>query len=165
MDYEQLISLAQTKAQHAESLIKKPKPKTKGPDPKAIESFLVKKRLNELKREEEERAKLQKLLQLRSQNSKSSKKAKLMSSRTKDNDYSRINLSERDIQNKERIDSQLRNKRIDNKLDRMRQRIELEEQDDQPIRQKRRKREHTSYNERLDESNYNYSYEKTKKER
>lgn len=110
MDYSQLIALAENKAKIASESIKKAKAKSAGPDPRAIEKFLVNKRLKEIRDEEEKRAKLEKLLNLRRQNSKSNKKAKLMANRTKDNDYSKIVLTDKDIQNKERIDAELRKK-------------------------------------------------------
>lgn len=168
MDYTKLIALAKSNAEEASNSIKKQKTKpAAGPDPKAVEKFLIKKRLNEIREEEEKKQKLEKLLQLRNQNSKSSKKAKLMACRTKDNDYSKIKLSEREIEVKERVDDELRRKGIGNKLDRMKQRIELEDkEEDQPRRRKRR--EHGGGSivvHPREEASYNYSYEKEKKSR
>lgn len=137
-----------------------------GPDPKAIENFLINKRLKEIREQEAKKAKLEKLLSLRKQNTKSNKKAKLMANRTKDNDYSKIVLTDKDIQNKERIDAELRKKGIDDKLDRMKQRIELEQDDDQ-IRTKSTKRrtDKIPHEIRNEDRNYDYSYEKIKKNR
>ena len=167
MDYNKLLAMAKNNADEASHTIKKAKVKAAaGPDPKAVEKFLINKRLNEIRAEEERKQKLERLLELRNQNTKSSKKAKLMACRTKDNDYSKIKLSEREIEVKERIDNELRKKGIGNKLDRMRQRIELEDnEEEQPkIRRKRREgRSHSSHS--REDVNYNYSYEKAKKSR
>lgn len=169
MDYSKLIALAKNNAEEASNAIKKAKAKpVAGPDPKAVEKFLIKKRLNEIRAEEERKQKLEKLLQLRNQNTKSSKKAKLMACRTKDNDYSKIKLSEREIEAKERIDDELRRKGIGNKLDRMKQRIELEDNEDEQQPKRRRKRDAgggsvVDYS--RDDANYNYNYEKEKKSR
>lgn len=167
MDYKKLIELAKSKAEDASNVVKKSTSKqSSGPDPKAIENFLINKRLNEIRREEEKRAQMEKLLYLRGQNSKSNKKAKLMASRTKDNDYSKIKLTERDIENKERIDAELRKKGIDDKLGRMKQRIELEENDEDGLNRVKRKKvvkdhHHNHQKEELD-YNYNYNYDKIK---
>lgn len=163
MDYNKLIAMAKSNAEEASNAIKKAATKSAaGPDPKAVEKFLIKKRLNEIRAEEERKQKLEKLLELRNQNTKSSKKAKLMACRTKDNDYSRIKMSEREIEAKERIDDELRRKGIGNKLDRMKQRIELEDNDeDQPRRRKKR----IGVSHAREDANFDYSYEKMKKSR
>ena len=85
-----------------------------------------------------------------------------MACRTKDNDYSKIKLSERDIEVKERIDDELRRKGIGNKLDRMKQRIELEDNEDDQPKVRRKRREGPIVRE---DANYDYSYEKMKKSR
>jgi len=109
-----------------------------GPDPAAIKRFLANKERQKVKKLREEKLKKLNLLQLRAQNSKSKKVAKMMVSRTKENDFSKIKVSLDDLQQRKIVEEELKRQRILNPVERMKQRIELDSVDN--VTKKRRKK-------------------------
>ncbi|XP_023211316.1 glutamic acid-rich protein-like [Centruroides sculpturatus] len=105
----------------------------------AIQAFLARKQEEERQKYEEAKRRKEKLLTLRAQNSKSNKKAKIMASRTKDNDFSKIKLTEDEVEAKIKREQELNKKRLTNTVDRMKARIQLEERDNQLPRTRKKK--------------------------
>lgn len=104
-----------------------------------VRRFLEKRKAEEEAKAAEARKQKEKLLALRAQNTKSNKKAKIMASRTKDNDFSRIKLTEDEVASKQKIEQELRRKHLMDKVERMKCRIELEEKEKlQPKKRKRK---------------------------
>ncbi|GIY14563.1 protein SPT2 homolog [Caerostris extrusa] len=101
--------------------------------------ILEKKKAEEAARAAEDKKKKEKLLLLRSQNSKNNKKAKIMASRTKDNDFSRIKLSEDELASKQKIEQEIQRKHLNDKVERMKCRIELEEKEKALPKKRKRK--------------------------
>lgn len=62
-----------------------------------------------------------------------------MASRTKDNDFSRIKLTDDEIQSKKKIQNELQRKHLSDKVERMKARIELEEKEKLLPRKRKRK--------------------------
>lgn len=89
----------------------------------------------------DEKAKIdkEKLLALRAQNPKSNKAAKLMKSRTKDNDFSIIKLTEDEEILKKKVNIEMHRKETLDKLQRMKLRIELENQGRETLANRKRK--------------------------
>lgn len=83
---------------------------SRGPAPSAIAAFKARQereRQAEQARINRERSQL---LALRAQNSKSLKKSKIMASRTKDNNFGNINVTENDLNEHSKIDEKIRSK-------------------------------------------------------
>ncbi|RWS25385.1 protein SPT2-like protein [Leptotrombidium deliense] len=124
-DYQSLLSLADKarrngfSQQPMNSLAANRKPaatasKEKKPDPRAVQAFIIKKQREEMEKLEAMKRQKQHLLELRGQNRKSAKAAKMMASRTKDNDFSRIVLNDDEIREKCMIEEKLRKQRTEN---------------------------------------------------
>lgn len=147
MDYQKLIQYAERR-DRVDSTKKTSSSgvngSSSGPDPNAVAKFLAKKRADGLRQAEEARLKKERLLALRNQNSKSAKAAKMMASKTKDNDFSKIILSEKEIEGKNLIESQLRRKQLNDPLERMKERIEKEQELELANKGKRRRKAHVS---------------------
>lgn len=75
---------------------------------------------------------------LRAQNSKNNKKAKIMASRTKDNDFSKIRMTDDEREAHKRREEELLRKNLADKVERMKARIEMEERE--KLLPKKRKR-------------------------
>lgn len=75
---------------------------------------------------------------LRAQNSKNNKKAKIMASRTKDNDFSKIRMTDDEREALKRREEELLRKNLADKVERMKARIEMEERE--KLLPKKRKR-------------------------
>lgn len=86
----------------------------------------------------EARKQKEQLLALRAQNSKNNKKAKIMASRTKDNDFSKIKLTDDEIEAKKRREAEIIRQNLASKVERMKARIEMEEKE--KLLPKKRKR-------------------------
>lgn len=85
--------------------------------------------------------KKEKLLELRAQNSKSNKRAKVMASRTKDNNFGRIRLTEDEEEARRKREEELQRKMLTDKVERMKARIKLQQQEEeQPHKRKRKRR-------------------------
>ena len=148
MDFQQLISFAEKRNYAANSDKKssangRPDSSSK-PNPNAVAKFLQKKKEAEMQRAIEERRRKERLIALRNQNSKSAKAAKMMMCKTKDNDFSKIVLSEREIEDKNYIERELRRKRLDDPVERMKERIEKERELEEASKGKRRRKPLTS---------------------
>lgn len=106
----------------------------------AVRAFLQRKEQEEKQKQLEELHKKEKLLELRAQNSKSNKRAKVMASRTKDNDFSRIRLTEEEEEARRKREMELHRKMLTDKVERMKARIALVQQEEgQPHKRKRRR--------------------------
>ncbi|GFT28327.1 hypothetical protein NPIL_168301 [Nephila pilipes] len=104
-----------------------------------VRRFLEKRKAEEAAKAAEARKQKEQLLALRAQNTKSNKKAKIMASRTKDNDFSRIKLTDDERAAKLKIEKELQQKHLMDKVERMKCRIELEEKEKlQPKKRKRK---------------------------
>ncbi|XP_054169272.1 probable serine/threonine-protein kinase cdc7 [Oppia nitens] len=116
MDYRSLLSLADKKQEMKDSdnefLVRKRASggQSSGPNIKAIEAFKARKEREEMEKLREKRREKEKLMSLRAQNSKSVKKAMMMKTRTKDNDFSRIVLTDAQIEEQRRVEEKLRQK-------------------------------------------------------
>ncbi|XP_015912456.1 protein SPT2 homolog [Parasteatoda tepidariorum] len=149
MDFRKLLEAANYNSHEAkhESSIKTystvlPPPKKVGKSTvqsDGIKKFLAKKKAEEDAKAAEARKQKERLLQLRSQSTKNNKKAKLMAARTKDNDFSKIKLSEDQVASKKKIEIELNRKHLKDKKERMKARIELEEKEAQLPRKRKRK--------------------------
>lgn len=113
-----------------------------------IKRFLEKKKAEEAAKVAEARKEREKLLALRAQNSKNNKKAKIMASRTKDNDFSKIKLTEDEIEAKKRREEVLR-KSLNDKVERMKARIEMEEKEKLMPKKRKRKSKNSEHVENL----------------
>lgn len=105
----------------------RPGQKAAGPDPESIRKFLDKKRREDMQREAEARAKKEQLLDSRRKDTKLNKAAKMMANRTKDNNFAKINLTETEVLAKRQIEERLKKSCVESKVERMKQRIDLEE--------------------------------------
>ncbi|GFQ87424.1 hypothetical protein TNCT_219591 [Trichonephila clavata] len=149
IDFKELLNIADYNKVEAQDEASVKRYSTTLPPPKksqksAVQSDGVRRFLEKRKAEEEAKAaqartQKEKLLALRAQNTKSNKKAKIMASRTKDNDFSRIKLTEDEVASKQKIEQELRRKHLMDKVERMKWRIELEEKEKlQPKKRKRK---------------------------
>lgn len=145
MDYNYLSSISQSRNrnikinQKLESRNNEKKIPSSQVASNAVQAFLARKQQEERKKYEEARKRKEQLLALRAQNSKNNKKAKIMASRTKDNDFSKIKLTEDEVEAKIRREKELNKKHLTNTVDRMRARIQLEERDNQLPRTRKKK--------------------------
>ncbi|XP_067123616.1 protein SPT2 homolog [Centruroides vittatus] len=149
MDFANLLELAKQNSEDAskQASVKrystnlKPSKKLEKGNVKssAIKAFLARKEVEEKVKEKEAYYKKEELLSIRSQNSKNSKKAKLMASRTKDNDFSKIRLTTEEEDAKKKIDHEIQKRMISDKIERMKARIELEEKEKLLPRKRKRK--------------------------
>ncbi|XP_013775976.1 protein SPT2 homolog [Limulus polyphemus] len=105
----------------------------------AVKKWLQRKEVEEQQKLVEAQKKKEHLLSLRAQNSKNNKKAKIMASRTKDNDFSRIKLTEDEVEAKVKRERELQQQMLTDKVERMKLRISLEERDNQAPRKRKRK--------------------------
>lgn len=106
-----------------------------------IRAFLQRKEQEEKQKQIEEMRKKEKLLELRAQNSKSNKRAKVMASRTKDNNFGRIRLTEDEEEARQKREAELQRKMLTDKVERMKARIKLQqEEEEQPHKRKRKRR-------------------------
>lgn len=153
MDFRELLNVADYNKAEAKSeasikryttVLAPPKklPKS-GVQSDGIAKFLAKKKAEEERRIVEERKKKEQLLALRAQSTKNSKKAKIMASRTKDNDFSKIKLSEDEILAKKSREAELMRKNLADKVERMKARIELEEKEKLLPKTRKRKKKDT----------------------
>ncbi|KAL1484167.1 hypothetical protein MTO96_032740 [Rhipicephalus appendiculatus] len=106
----------------------------------AIRAFLQRKEEEERRRQIEEQKKKEKLLELRAQNSKSNKRAKVMASRTKDNNFGRIRLTEDEEEARRKREEELRRKMLTDKVERMKARIKLQQEEEALPHKRKRKR-------------------------
>ncbi|KAK8774391.1 hypothetical protein V5799_011076, partial [Amblyomma americanum] len=107
----------------------------------AIRAFLQRKEEEERRKHVEEQRRKEKLLELRAQNSKSNKRAKVMASRTKDNNFGRIRLTEDEEEARRKREEELRRKMLTDKVERMKARIKLQQEEEaQPHKRKRKRR-------------------------
>ncbi|KAG1661556.1 hypothetical protein GQR58_021403 [Nymphon striatum] len=109
-------------------------------DKSAIQAFLKKKETEKKKDVEVAKKRKKELLALRAANPKSNKAAKLMSSRTKSNDFSIIKLSENEEEIKKKVNLEMHRQQTLDKLDRMKCRIALEDEEFKCLAGKKRKR-------------------------
>ncbi|KAH8025547.1 hypothetical protein HPB51_009502 [Rhipicephalus microplus] len=106
----------------------------------AIRAFLQRKEEEERRKQIEEQKKKEKLLELRAQNSKSNKRAKVMASRTKDNNFGRIRLTEEEEEARRKREEELRRKMLTDKVERMKARIKLQQEEEALPHKRKRKR-------------------------
>ncbi|CAL1267293.1 unnamed protein product [Larinioides sclopetarius] len=152
LDFKELLNIADYNKVEAkdEASIKRystvlPPPKKmkkNGVQSDGVKRFLEKKKAEEAAKVAEARKLKEKLLELRSQNSKNNKKAKIMASRTKDNDFSKIRLTEDEVISKKKIEQEIQRKHLKNKVERMKCRIELEEKEKLLPKKRKRKSKH-----------------------
>jgi len=116
-----------------------------------IKRFLEKKKKEEEARAAEARRKKEELLAKRSQNSKNSKKAKIMASRTKDNDFSKIKLTDDEVEAKKKREAELIRQNLTNKVERMKARIEMEEKEKLLPKKRKRKSKNGEIIEKFDD--------------
>ncbi|XP_064480775.1 protein SPT2 homolog [Ornithodoros turicata] len=109
----------------------------------AIRAFLQRKEQEEKQKALDEQRKKEKLLELRAQSTKSNKRAKLMASRTKDNDFSRIRLTEDEEEMRRKREMELHRKMLTDKVERMKARIALQQQEES-MPHKRKRRRHST---------------------
>ncbi|XP_035218063.1 protein SPT2 homolog [Stegodyphus dumicola] len=149
MDFKELLDVAdynreeakhETSVKRYSTLLPPPKkvPKS-GVQSDNIRRFLEKKKAEEEAKAAEAQKQKEQLLALRAQNSKNSKKAKIMASRTKDNDFSKIKLTEDEIEAKKKREAELQRQHLANKVERMKARIEMEEREKLMPRKRKRK--------------------------
>ncbi|GFX44472.1 hypothetical protein TNCV_4712981 [Trichonephila clavipes] len=149
IDFKELLNIADYNKVEAQDEASVKRYSTTLPPPKksqkstvqsdGVRRFLEKRKAEEEAKAAEARRQKEKLLALRAQNTKSNKKAKIMASRTKDNDFSRIKLTEDEVAAKQKIEQELQRKHLMDKVERMKCRIELEEKEKlQPKKRKRK---------------------------
>ncbi|XP_054712396.1 protein SPT2 homolog [Uloborus diversus] len=107
-----------------------------------VKAFIEKQKAEQRRIESEARKKKEELLALRAQNSKNNKKAKIMASRTKDNDFSRIKLTDDEIEAKKKREAEIVRQNLANKVERMKARIEMEEREKLLPKKRKRKSKH-----------------------
>lgn len=152
MDFKELLNVAHSNKSEAqyEASVKRysttftaPKKPPRSDVPSdAVLRFLAKKKKEEQQKALEAQKKKAELLALRSQNTKNSKKAKIMASRTKDNDFSRIRLTEDEMEAKKKRETELLRMQLNDKVERMKARIEMEEKEMLLPRKRKRKSKH-----------------------
>jgi protein SPT2 len=136
MDYKTLLSLAEKKQEMNDTInsfnIKRKSmngSNSCGPHKSVIDAFKARKAKEEFDKRLKAQKEKERLLSLRAQNSKSMKKARMMKTRTKDNDFSRIVLTEEQIEEQRRVEEKLKKKNITDLCQRMKTRIDLEEEE------------------------------------
>lgn len=149
MDFKELLSLAKSNKDEAAYEASVSRYNSDLPPPKkmpkssvqssGIKKFLEKKKAEEDARVAEAKRKKEQLLLIRSLSTKNNKKAKIMASRTKDNDFSRIRLTLDEIEAKKKREAALIRQNLDNKVERMKARIEMEEKEALLPRKRKRK--------------------------
>lgn len=125
MNYNQLLLAAQKNSDKQSLLLKRngPNGRTRGPDPAAVAAFKARKEREERERILRAEQEKNRLLALRAMNSKSMKKAHMMKSRTKDNDFSKIITTDKDIC----VNEQISEHSFKDTKERMKARIDLEQ--------------------------------------
>ncbi|GBM24965.1 hypothetical protein AVEN_262119-1 [Araneus ventricosus] len=142
-DYNKVEAKDEASVKRYSTVLPPPKKmKKNGVQSDGVKRFLEKKKAEEAAKAAEARKLKEKLLELRSQNSKNNKKAKIMASRTKDNDFSKIRLTEDEVISKKKIEQELQRKHLKDKVERMKCRIELEEKEKLLPKKRKRKSKH-----------------------
>lgn len=130
MDYKELLALAEQKQNAINAFRLKKTGQSRlnqGPAQSAIAAFKARKEREEHERLIHARREKEHLLSLRAQNSKSLKKSKAMQMRTKDNDFSKISISEGEARDQEKMEEKIRKKGVKGKKERVKARIEMDQ--------------------------------------
>lgn len=130
MNYSDILSLAQKNTNNfqLQNKFQRNNAKKSGPDDQAIKNFLAKQQRQNEEKSRKEKCERERLLAKRSQNSKEAKAARMMSRRTKDNDFSRIVVTKDMEQEQEKVDQILKKKAIYDPTERMKARIKIQEE-------------------------------------